>query len=197
MKTKPAYPSLKGVKIKGTFSLYDKQQLIKKEKGELLFTDDGVSGIAIMNLSRYVNKSLRLEIDMFDDYNEKELYKLIVFRQKEGYNHFYDGLVNTKLSHFLEKKGLTNPRDIVNMLKHFELNVISLRDETYAQVMKGGLSLEEVNSSLNLKKYPQMYAIGECLDVAGDCGGYNLHFAFASSYKVAKEIERKYYAEDF
>lgn len=196
MKTKPSFVNLKGVRVKGTFYLYDSNKLISKEKGELLFTDDGVSGIAVMNLSRYVEYPMTLEIDMFDDYDEKELYKLIVFRMKEGYNHFYDGLVNTKIAEFLEKKNLTKPKDIVNALKHFRVKVVGLRDETFAQVMKGGLSLNEVNSSLNIKKYPQLYAIGECLDVAGDCGGYNLHFAFASAYKVAKDIERKFYDQD-
>ena len=48
--------------------------------------------------------------------------------------------------------------------------------------MRGGLSLNEVNESLQLINYPHLYAMGELLDVTGDCGGYNLHFAFCSIY---------------
>ena len=51
-----------------------------------------------------------------------------------------------------------------------------------------------MNESLQLINYPHLYAMGELLDVTGDCGGYNLHFAFCSSYCVAKALERKYYA---
>lgn len=195
MKTKPSFPKLKGVRVKGTFSIYDGRELIKQEKGELLFTQDGVSGIAVMQLSRYFNNNpLYLEIDMFDDYTEKELYKMIVSRQQVGYNHFYDGLVNSKIAVELEKKSLKSVNDIVNALKHMRIQIIGLRDETFAQVMRGGLSLNEVNESLQLINYPHLYAMGELLDVTGDCGGYNLHFAFCSSYCVAKALERKYYA---
>ena len=51
----------------------------------------------------------------------------------------------------------------------------------------GGVSLDEIDHHLQLKKYPGIYVIGEALDVDGDCGGYNLHFAFASSYRVAED----------
>lgn len=190
MKTKPALSMLKGVRVKGTFTLDNKYV----EKGELLFTEDGVSGIAVMLLSRYFHDKMSLEIDMFDDYSEKELYQLIEKRLNEDYNHFYDGLVNNKLASYLEKKNLKSSKEIVKALKHFKLDVIGLRDECFAQVLKGGLALEEVNSDLEIIKYPHMYAVGEILDVAGDCGGFNLHFAFASAYRVAKAIERKYYA---
>ena len=196
MKTNPAFPKLKGVRVKGTFTLMDKMNTFQ-EKGELLFTDDGVSGIAVMLLSRYFKgEKMTLEIDMFDDYSEKELFKMIDERLNQDYNHFYDGLVNNKLASFLEKRNLKTTKDIVNALKHFKVEVIGLRDESYAQVLRGGLALEEVDSSLEIMKYPHLYAVGEVLDVAGDCGGYNLHFAFASGYTVAKAIERKYYAEN-
>ena len=58
--------------------------------------------------------------------------------------------------------------------------------------MKGGLSLNELDHNLELKKYPHIYAIGEILNVIGLCGGYNLHFAFASASHVAKALEREW-----
>lgn len=190
MKTNPVLSSLKGVRIKGTFTLDHQYQ----EKGELLFTDDGVSGIAIMLLSRYFQPHMTLEIDMFDDYSEKELYQMIEERLQNDDGHFYDGLVHHKIAQYLEKQNFQNTKDIVRALKHFQLEVVGLRDESYAQVLRGGLALKELNDDLEIKKYPHMYAIGEILDVAGDCGGFNLHFAFACAYRVACAIERKYYA---
>ena len=50
--------------------------------------------------------------------------------------------------------------------------------------------LKEVDENLQLKKYPGIYVCGEALDVDGDCGGYNLHFAFASGVHVAKSIKK-------
>lgn len=188
MKTRPVLKELKGVRVKGTFS-FEKHQ----EKGELLFTDYGVSGIAIMQLSKYFVGPSTLEIDLFDDYSDQELYKMIVERQKEVYNHFYDGMVNSKLAHYLDRKNLTLPKEIVDALKHMKLEVIGLRDERYAQVMHGGLAIKEVDESLELIRYPHVYALGELLNVDGDCGGYNLHFAFACAYKAALGIERKYH----
>ena len=196
MKSKPTFPALKGVRIKGTFTLFD-QHHSYREKGEMLFTNDGVSGIAIMQLSRYFNhQPMTLEIDMFDDYSEKELSDLISLRLKQDHQHFYEGLVNSKIATFLEKKNLHSVREIVNILKHFQITIIGLRDESFAQVLKGGLSLNEVDEFLEIKAYPHLYAIGEVLDVAGHCGGYNLHFAFASAYWVSKAIERTYYAKN-
>lgn len=196
MKTRPVLSCLKGVRVKGTFSLKCKNE-IHQQVGEMLFTNDGVSGIAIMQLSRYFNNEpMILEIDMFDDYSEDELYELIEQRLKEEHQHFYEGLVNTKIAAYLEKKDLRSTKDIVKVLKHFQLQVIGLRNINYAQVLKGGLSLNEVDDDLQIKKYPHLYAIGEVLDVAGDCGGYNLHFAFASAYWVAKAIERRYYDQN-
>ena len=198
MNTKPVLKQLKGVRVRGTFSLLENNKCIHKEKGELLFTDYGVSGIAIMQLSAFYKKnhSYEISMDFFDDMSEEELVYFIENRKKKGYNHFYDGLIHSKLSLYLEKLNLTSSSQMVQSLKDMRLKVTGLRDFENAQVMKGGLSLHEVDSSLELKKYPQIYAMGEILNVTGLCGGYNLHFALASAYQVAKAIERKEYAKN-
>lgn len=198
MNTKPVLKSLKGVRVKGTFSLLEKGKCIHKEKGELLFTDYGVSGIAVMQLSAYYQKGHQYEIslDLFDDTDEKNLIELIANRLNKDYNHFYDGLLNSKLSSYFEKMNLTSPEDIAKILKDMRLKVTGLRSYETAQVMKGGLSMEDVNDSLELNKYPHIYAIGEILNVTGLCGGYNIHFALASAMHVANAIEREFYAKN-
>ena len=192
--TQPVLKSLKGVRVKGTFTLLEKGKCVHQEKGELLFTDYGVSGIAIMQLSAFCKPQhdYELSIDFFDEEDAKKLYEYIELRRKKGYNHFYDGLLNSKISIYFEKQALNSTQEIVSMLKDFRLHITGLRSYESAQVMKGGLSLNELDHNLELKKYPHIYAIGEILNVIGLCGGYNLHFAFASASHVAKALEREW-----
>lgn len=196
--TKPVFKQWKGVRVKGTFTLLEHGKVVHQEKGELLFTEYGVSGIAVMQLSSFFEKGhdYELSIDFFDQEDEKNLRELIALRLQKDYNHFYDGLCHTKIAAYFETLSLTSVKDIVSHLKDFRLHVTGIRSAQYAQVMKGGLSLKEVNENLELKKYPHIYAVGEILNVAGMCGGYNLHFAFASAYRVACAIERKYHVKN-
>ena len=70
-------------------------------------------------------------------------------------------------------------------LRLFEINVILPLFEYMISYKQ-----KEVDENLQLKKYPGIYVCGEALDVDGDCGGYNLHFAFASGVHVAKSIKK-------
>ena len=198
MMTKPILKSLKGVRVKGTFSLLENNQCVHKEKGELLFTDYGVSGIAVMQLSAFYQKNHHYEIslDLFDELEEDKLGDYIEVRRQKGYNNFYEGLVNSKLASFLEKKNAQSIEDIVLLLKDLRLQVTGLKTAETAQVMKGGLSFKEVDDCLQIIRYPHMYAVGEILNVDGLCGGYNLHFAFASAYHVANAIEREIHVKN-
>ena len=72
--------------------------------------------------------------------------------------------------------------------QHIEIKILDTMSIEKAQVCHGGVSLKEVDENLQLKKYPGIYVCGEALDVDGDCGGYNLHFAFASGVHVAKSF---------
>ena len=198
MKTKPALKQLKGVRVKGCFSLLENGQVIHREKGELLFTDYGVSGIAVMQLSAYCqpHHQYEISIDFFDEIDERKFHEFIELRMNKEYNHFYDGLINSKIALYLEKMNLSSSKKIVRILKDMRLKVVGLQSYETAQVMKGGLSLHEVNDCLELNKYPCLYAMGEILNVTGLCGGYNLHFAFASASVVANAIEGDFYVKN-
>ena len=106
-----------------------------------MFTDYGLSGICIMQLSRYLDHLK----------NPKLILNLLPDIEKEEFQHY-------GLEGFFHEK-------IVQIFK-------------------------EKNENLQLKKYPGIYVCGEALDVDGDCGGYNLHFAFASGVHVAKSIKK-------
>ena len=195
LETQKTYPQLKGVRIKGTFTLYDGKRTMRQEKGELLFTEYGLSGIAIMQLSRAVSlspKELAIEIDLFDDFSETELITLLHQRRTLSPDVFFKGLLPMKLAVLFEKQyaHLSNEA-LAHLLKHWRWSIKGTRSFKQAQVMAGVLSLKEVNADLESIKEKGLYVIGELLDIDGDCGGYNLHFAFACGYHVGKAILQK------
>lgn len=185
LKTKPVYKQLKGVRCKCKVSFIVENRCIETKEGELLFTEYGVSGICIMQLSRhyytYLGKEVYISIDLLPDYTNQEVEQLLISR-KTKYNHLYlTGIFNNKLASILE-----TIQDI--HLKDWRFKVVATNDYSQAQVMRGGVDLKEVNHNLESKQYQNLFIVGEVLDVDGDCGGYNLHFAFASGNHVGQYI---------
>lgn len=179
LKTRPVYKSLKGLRVKAMARLYDEQTMIDEKKGEVLFTDYGLSGICIMQLSRFVETldHPRIIVDLLPDLDKND-YQL----------YGADGLFHEKLAALVNLQSL-DP-------KHLSFDVIATMGIDKAQVCHGGVSLEEIDENLQLKKYPGIYVCGEALNVDGDCGGYNLHFAFASGEYVAKKIIGEKYVKN-
>jgi len=81
---------------------------------------------------------------------------------------------------------------VSDRIKNFTLKVTGTLGFDYAQVTKGGIPLREVNPSLESKKVKGLYFAGEILDVDGECGGYNLQWAYSSARTVADEINAKF-----
>ena len=123
--TTPAYKKLKGVRMKGEFTLNG-----HTEKGELLFTDYGISGIAVMVLSRYARPGDKIICDFYPEFTDQELYSII--HTLQTMRGPYDGLVHPKLVPILE-----NQKNPVSFLKHLELTVKELRGEEFAQADLG------------------------------------------------------------
>lgn len=185
VKTKPAFPSLKGVRVKCKVSLLAENRVIENQIGEVLFSDKGLSGICIMQLSRLLPRikgKVEISLDLLPEMSKQELVSFLEKRKEQFGNYYLEGIFNDKLA-----KVLIN----VKNLKDIRFQIIETFDYTKAQVMSGGVSLDEVNEDLECYKYPGIYLAGEILDVDGDCGGYNLHFAFASGYHIARAIKNK------
>lgn len=185
LKTKPVYKQLKGVRIKCKVSLLVDNTSIDTKEGELLFTEYGVSGICIMQLSRhyykYLDKEVSISIDLLPEYTSKEVEQLLM-RRKAKYSSIYlAGIFNNKLASVLESLQRID-------LKDWRFEITATNDYSQAQVMSGGVDLKEVNQNLESNQYQNLFIVGEALDVDGDCGGYNLHFAFASGDYVGKYI---------
>lgn len=191
LKTLPLQPSLVGFKIahypkmlsgcrtKVIAALYQGDQLIHREAGEVIFKDDGLSGIVILNLSAYYQRltnKANCHIALNLMYHNEE------FDVSEHLRKFgtLKGILHPKLNDLYEQ----HPFDV----KNFKLEIEEPYDLAFAQVCHGGIDLGEVNEGFSLKRYPGVFITGEVLDIDGLCGGYNLFFAFASAMVVARQI---------
>ena len=77
---------------------------------------------------------------------------------------------------------------IASVAKDFRLKVAGTLGFDYAQVTRGGVAAEELGDGFELKKMPGVYVTGEATDVDGDCGGYNLQWAYSSARAVCDKI---------
>ena len=94
---------------------------------------------------------------------------------------------NTKIKHLPK----TEFYKIAKAIKKYTFKPVALYGYDRSQVTVGGVDLKEVNENLELIKLPNIYLCGEILDIDGMCGGYNLHFAFASAVHVSNAIINK------
>lgn len=188
--------SLAGVRVKCEVKLLgSKDNLIYKEKGEIIFKEDGISGIAIFNASSYINRSIdkkySISLDISNGYS-REFFEEY-FNNKRSDN-LLKGFLNDKLGEYLLKrcsnKGIVNISKVIENIKDLRFNVFHVSNEN-AQVCSGGIKLKEVDDNLRLKRYPFIYIGGELLDIDGVCGGYNLQFAWSSGAVIAQDIKRR------
>ena len=172
IKVKENTKKISGQRQRCSVSLKQNGALLYQEDGEVLFKDDGLSGIVILNMSQKINElvnknNVTIHLDLAASQGQI---------QKENYEQF----VSPKINEYL----LSNNLDIHDIRYTFK----DFYDFDVAQVTAGGLDINEVNDSLESKKEKGLYFIGEFLDVDGMCGGYNLMFAFASGETVAKSL---------
>ncbi|MBO7586313.1 MAG: NAD(P)/FAD-dependent oxidoreductase [Bacteroidales bacterium] len=190
LKTRPLEPSLVGFKlaryprrlsgcrVKVDAALYYNNALIHKEKGEVTFKDDGISGIVILNLSAFYNRladkrNCEIELNLLPDCEvDIEQYKRDFGSLK--------GILHPKLNAWYEQ----HPFDV----KKMKWTILEPYGLEFAQVCHGGIDLSEVDEHFALKRFPGLYAAGEMIDVDGLCGGYNLFFAFASAIVIAQSL---------
>lgn len=201
---------LQGTKVVGTVQLLnDEKEVIREDQGEILFTDYGVSGPPILQISRYASYShinhldTYVLIDLVPDYTIEKLDQILMqrFTQMPTKNaeQALIGFINSKLivpilktaEIMLTKKAVDITKEergnLVIALKNVLMKVIGTQDWTSSQVTAGGIKLSEVDiNSLASKKAKGVYFCGEILDVDGICGGYNLQWAWSSGAIAGK-----------
>jgi predicted Rossmann fold flavoprotein len=197
-----ALKALSGLRIRCAVQvlrqLAGKQNLITTETGELLFKESAVSGILSFNISRFVKAGDTLKIDLLPALSEKELLDELNKRRTErecsiGDKALFDGLLLPRIADFAKKSANISEKssveDLVKSIKAVSLKVKTLPNRKNAQVMRGGIALDEINpETFELKKHPGIHAVGEVLDIDAASGGFNLHWAWASALKCAAAL---------
>ncbi|MDP4091308.1 MAG: NAD(P)/FAD-dependent oxidoreductase, partial [Bacillota bacterium] len=202
--------ALSGIKFDGYAEMIIDDRVLRKEFGEILFTDYGISGPPILQLSRIashslaVHKKAALRINMMPGFEAEELDNFLeshkaLFGHRSLMNAFI-GIINKKLIPIILKEAgiddihkplweLTwkEKHNLLRLLHSWEFTVNGTNPFSNAQVTAGGVNTEEVdNITLESKIHTGLYFAGELLDVDGDCGGYNLQWAWSSGYVAAK-----------
>lgn len=172
---------LSGIRAKVRLSVKTSEKTLFSECGEILFKDNGVSGILAMDASRFLDGNCFLEIDFLPDIAKEEVLRYV----KRGKT---EGLVQRMIFLAVEKQSAFYGLPVEKVLKKFIIKNISPCNASQAQVMRGGLRLEEFDEKLQSKLKKGLYACGEVLNVDARCGGYNLHWAFLSGIIAGKSV---------
>lgn len=198
---------LSGTKVIGRARLLRDEKVIDEREGEILFTNYGISGPPILDMSVNTKEGDIIEVPLINNIKKDSidmLYNRYYMFPDFSLEEFLLGLVDKKFIHYIV--------DSLKMDKNTAMNMISMGDFEKiiglllksrfmvtgntgfknAQVTRGGVSLDEVSpESYEAKKFKDLYIIGEALDIDGDCGGYNLHFAFGCGYRLGKALREK------
>lgn len=210
----PYLKALSGIKFDGSATILINNDPIRTEKGEILFTDYGISGPPIMQLSYYASKALHsgskvtIRLDMFPDKSNEDISNFFathfsIFNYREISSSLI-GIINKKLiSTILKDIGIKDIHlpcgnidwkylnKLINRFKQWDFNCVGTNGFSNAQVTIGGVDTSEVNSStLESKLVKDLYFCGEILDVHGDCGGFNLQWAWSSGYLAGKSASK-------
>lgn len=208
----PRLRALAGVKADARLTLYDGNQVISEETGELLFTDYGVSGPPVLQLSRFAsvllgeNKQPRLVINLFPELSQDKVLTLIL-RQRDRFpereaQFLLNGIVHKKLIPVLLREsgldkmnrpaGEIDPsiyENLSQMLTNWNMIITDTNGFSNSQSTLGGVDLREINpQTMASRKVNNLYFAGEVLDVCGASGGYNLQWAWSSAFAAADAI---------
>ncbi len=186
------FKGLKGIKVEANITAVGEET--KTSFGDLLFTEYGVSGNAVFAVSGTVAKGGRLEVEFLPEFTFEEVKNMLSVRKSLGYGgeELTLGLLHKMLGKVIYESSNRTIEDYAAKIKKFPITVTGTLDFNFAQVTKGGIRVCEVDSKTMQSKFESgMYIVGEALDVDGDCGGYNLHWAYASAATACDDICKK------
>lgn len=191
---------LKGIKINAEATVFVNSKPVRSEYGEVLFCDYGLSGPPVLQLSRVVSQfpgKTEITLDLMPDFKQNEVEDLLTERKKLLYNRvageFFTGLINKRLGQVLCKLSGVSINDstadldtkkLAALIKSLKFKAVGVNPSS-AQVMAGGADTSEFSDCFMSKKQKGLFAAGEVLDVDGDCGGFNLAFAWCSGAAAA------------
>lgn len=189
-----------GIRCDAKLSLYENDSLVKQSLGKLQLTDYGISGICTFQLSSLVSRGLSLNKKEVIEINflpwlEEDFIDYMCLRNSKvksrSISELLDSFFNYKLVNIiLELSGIKQDEDWENIslekknklkfnLTKFKLTIVNTKGFEHAQTCSGGIPLNEINlNTMESKKCKNLFITGELLDADGQCGGYNLGFAF-------------------
>ncbi|MDO4344426.1 MAG: NAD(P)/FAD-dependent oxidoreductase [Eubacteriales bacterium] len=192
---------MSGLRMQAVVILHCGQESFR-EAGELQWTDYGISGIVVFQLSRYAVSALekgetpKVILDLFPMLKKDELFSYLKEKRRVGTAaNFFEGILPGKaIAPLLSQAGI--PKDlpakklseemlqsITRIIKELPLTVSGSRSFEQAQVCQGGVDTDEIDpQTMQSKKAPGIYITGELLNVDGICGGYNLQWAWSTGY---------------
>lgn len=199
------FKEFQGVRSKCKVTLFEKDRIVKEEYGEIQFTDYGLSGIPIFQLSADAGELLRMKkvpvisVDLVPEMDVNRLTKyiesIVSSNKRENIYNLISGIVNRKLSNFVLKNagieasakfaklGEDAYTKIAKTLKCLNFTVTDTKAMKDAQVCRGGVDLNEINPlTMESKLIKNLFFAGEIVDVDGKCGGYNLTWAFSTGH---------------
>ena len=196
IKTEPeTAKKLKGIKLNARVTVGD-----VSDEGEVLFTDYGLSGPPIFYLSAYIENQRTLSLDLMNEYSQSEIEKILkdksVSCPDTELESFMSGIINKKVGQLLLKQAGVSPLSrkasslsdeeiskTASLIKDRRFNIEGTMSWNNAQVTKGGARTCEFDkNTMQSKLINGIFAAGEILDIDGDCGGYNLQWAWSSGY---------------
>ena len=198
-----ALKTLDGLRVRARLTLTRNHSELWHEDGEVLFRAFGISGVAVFNLSRRIQRGDTILLDVFPDLSKDELLDMLNRRVEllGGFSprdpRWLDGMLAPQLSRVVCTAfeqchpGSNDVIHLVSILKHFKLLVEGTAEERSAQVTRGGVSVESISTpSLRARSVVDtpLYVCGEALDIDADCGGFNLAWAWLSGIRAASSL---------
>lgn len=203
--------SLKGQRLECCLRLTVDGSEVRAEDGEVLFGDGTLSGIAAMDLAERAGRALRdgrscqvrlAILRQSPEEVQRLLRSLAEEHPERGLEDFLTGITGKRAGMEIVKRAsldlsapaasltATDTRGLAGLLTDWPFTVTGVKGFENAQVSAGGAMLEDFDSTLASRIVPGLFAAGEVLDVCGDCGGYNLHWAWASALTASEGIRR-------
>lgn len=213
LKAKQSYlPKLAGIRSQVSLTIVVDGKAFAHDQGELLFTKYGLSGIVVMQVSRFASRGLKnhkkvvVGLNFLPNMKKEEIDKELEFRMHHNPNLNYGelliGLIPYKLAGILIQeakldvhKTVANRPEIrqrlTQVITKFSVEITGTRELSDGQVCAGGIDTAEVDADTMMsKKISNLFFTGELLDIDGMCGGYNLQWAWASGYIAGQKVSK-------
>lgn len=184
--------TLKGLRADCLLSAKVGGRILGSARGDVIFTDYGISGNAVFKISSLVTgkDGASAEICFLPDIDDGSILKDIERKAALGYppSELLSGTLHNQIGRAIIKRSGPSPLAILDMLRHFSIAIYGTLGFDYAQVTRGGIDCSDIGPDMQSKLVKGLYFAGEYVDVDGDCGGYNLLWAFSSAVRAAESM---------